>query len=147
MSLRQAFAHCARFPAAASRRSGGRVSVPLCPSVLSHRVPVFGLVGHYPANYLIGRKPVPKRLRRNGTFPTPQRIGASLRGIRPDFSGLSPASGLVTYVLLSRLPLHLPDKVRQAPFDLHALGAPPAFVLSQDQTLVDLLRFLPLSNC
>ena len=29
VSLRQAFAHCARFPAAASRRSGGRVSVPL----------------------------------------------------------------------------------------------------------------------
>ena len=28
-SLRQAFAHCAKFPAAASRRSGGRVSVPL----------------------------------------------------------------------------------------------------------------------
>ena len=28
-SLRQAFAHCARFPAAASRRSGGRVAVPL----------------------------------------------------------------------------------------------------------------------
>ena len=28
-SLRQALAHCAKFPAAASRRSGGRVSVPL----------------------------------------------------------------------------------------------------------------------
>src|SRR3990172_729151 len=28
-SLRQAFAHCAKFPAAASRRSGGRFSVPL----------------------------------------------------------------------------------------------------------------------
>ena len=39
-SLRQAFAHCARFPAAASRRSGGRVSVPLWPVVLSHRLPV-----------------------------------------------------------------------------------------------------------
>ena len=57
-SLRQAFAHCARFPAAASRRSGGRVSVPLWPVVLSHRLPVVGLVGHYPANYLMGRKPV-----------------------------------------------------------------------------------------
>ena len=29
VSLHQAFAHCGRFPAAASRRSGGRVSVPL----------------------------------------------------------------------------------------------------------------------
>jgi hypothetical protein len=37
-------------------------------------------------------------------------------------------------VLLSRLPL----ANRASPgrsFDLHALGAPPAFVLSQDQTL------------
>ena len=57
-SLRQAFAHCARFPAAASRRSGGRVSVPLWPVVLSHRLPVVGLVGRYPTNYLIGRKPI-----------------------------------------------------------------------------------------
>ena len=61
VSLRQAFAHCAIFPAAASRRSGGRVSVPLWPIVLSHRLPVLGLVGRYPANYLIGRKPLPKR--------------------------------------------------------------------------------------
>ena len=57
-SLRQAFAHCARFPAAASRRSGGRVSVPLWPVVLSHRLPVVSLVGRYPTNYLIGRKPL-----------------------------------------------------------------------------------------
>ena len=56
--LRQAFAHCARFPAAASRRSGGRVSVPLWLVVLSHQLPVLGLVGHYPANNLIGRKPI-----------------------------------------------------------------------------------------
>ena len=61
VSLRQAFAHCAIFPAAASRRSGGRVSVPLWPIMLSHRLPVLGLVGHYPTNYLIGRKPLPKR--------------------------------------------------------------------------------------
>ena len=61
VSLRQAFAHCARFPAAASRRSGGRVSVPLCPSVLSHRVFVFDLVGRYPTNYLINRKPLQER--------------------------------------------------------------------------------------
>ncbi len=57
-SLRQAFAHCARFPAAASRRSGGRVSVPLWPVMLSHRLPVTALVARYPTNYLIGRTSV-----------------------------------------------------------------------------------------
>ncbi len=110
VSLRQAFAHCARFPAAASRRSGGRVSVPLCPFVLSHRVPVFGLVGHYPPQLPDRPQARPKAAPPKWDLSSPQRIGASLRGIRPDFSGLSPASGLVTYVLLSRLPLPLPDK-------------------------------------
>ncbi len=57
-SLRQAFAHCARFPAAASRRSGGRVSVPLWPVVLSHRLSVNGLVGRYPTNNLMERKSI-----------------------------------------------------------------------------------------
>ena len=60
-SLHQAFAHCARFPIAASRRSEARVSVPLWPSVLSDRLPVIGLVGIYPANYLIGRRLIFKR--------------------------------------------------------------------------------------
>ena len=43
-------------------------------------------------------------------------------------------------MLLTRSPLSLhivtpKGSVVQAPFDLHVLGAPPAFVLSQDQTL------------
>ena len=49
-SLRQAFAHCARFPTAASRRSLGRVSVPVWLIVLSDQLPVIALVGRYPAN-------------------------------------------------------------------------------------------------
>ena len=48
--LRQAFAHCARFPTAASRRSLDRVSVPVWPCALSGRLPIFALVGHYPTN-------------------------------------------------------------------------------------------------
>src|SRR5690606_29360638 len=48
--LRQAFAHCARFPAAASRRSLGRVSVPVWLIVLSDQLPVKALVGRYPTN-------------------------------------------------------------------------------------------------
>ena len=74
VSLRQAFAHCARFPAAASRRSGGRVSVPLWPIVLSHRLPVLGLVSHYLTNYLIGRGPLLKRRPERDTFTCPTVI-------------------------------------------------------------------------
>ncbi len=48
--LRQAFAHCAKFPTAASRRSLDRVSVPVWLIVLSDQLPVLALVGHYPAN-------------------------------------------------------------------------------------------------
>jgi hypothetical protein len=49
-SLRQAFAHCARFPTAASRRSLDRVSVPVWLIILSDQLPVSALVGHYPTN-------------------------------------------------------------------------------------------------
>src|SRR5712691_4101992 len=48
--LRQALAHCAKFPTAASRRSLDRVSVPVWPITLSGRLPIVALVGHYPAN-------------------------------------------------------------------------------------------------
>ena len=60
-SLRQAFAHCARFPTAASRRSLDRVSVPVWLIILSDQLPVSGLVGHYPTNYLMGRRLVSRR--------------------------------------------------------------------------------------
>ena len=48
--LRQAFAQCAKFPTAASRRSLDRVSVPVWLIVLSDQLPVVALVGSYPAN-------------------------------------------------------------------------------------------------
>ena len=48
--LRQAFAHCAKFLTAASRRSMARVSVPLWLAVLSDQLLIEALVGHYPAN-------------------------------------------------------------------------------------------------
>src|SRR3954453_2977057 len=60
-SLHQASAHCAIFPTAASRRSLGRVSVPVWPVALSGRLPVVALVGHHPTNKLIGREPIPDR--------------------------------------------------------------------------------------
>ena len=37
-------------------------------------------------------------------------------------------------MLRTRSPL-IPEPKLRSPFDLHVLGAPPAFVLSQDQTL------------
>ena len=57
--LRQAVAHCAKFLAAASRRSLGRISVPVWLIILSDQLPIVALVGHYPTNKLMGRGPVP----------------------------------------------------------------------------------------
>ena len=66
-SLHQACAHCAISPTAASRRSLGRISVPVWPTTLSGRLPVDALVGHHPTNKLIGREPIPRR----NIFPRP----------------------------------------------------------------------------
>ena len=59
--LRQAFAHCAIFPTAASRRSLDRVSVPVWLIILSDQLPVLALVSLYLTNKLIGREPLIKR--------------------------------------------------------------------------------------
>ena len=48
--LRQGFPHCAIFPTAASRRSLGRVSVPVWLIILSDQLPIVALVGRYPTN-------------------------------------------------------------------------------------------------
>ena len=71
-SLRQAFAHCAKFLIAAPRRSLGRVSVPVRLTILSDQLPVVALVGRYPTNKLIGRKPIPKPLARFNRSGMPQ---------------------------------------------------------------------------
>ena len=68
-SLRQAFAHCARFPTAASRRSLGRVSVPVWLIVLSDQLRIVALVSLYLTNKLIRRGLVPDR-RPKLPFPT-----------------------------------------------------------------------------
>ena len=54
--LRQAFAHCAIFPTAASRRSLDRVSVPVWLIILSDQLPVLALVSSYLTNKLMGRR-------------------------------------------------------------------------------------------
>ncbi len=54
--LRQAFAHCAIFPTAASRRSLGRVSVPVWLIILSDQLRIVTLVSLYLTNKLILRR-------------------------------------------------------------------------------------------
>ena len=61
-SLHQAFAHCAISLTAASRRSLGRVSVPVWGTTLSGPLPVVGLVSRYLTNYLMGRDLLLKRI-------------------------------------------------------------------------------------
>jgi hypothetical protein len=100
------------------------------PVTLSGRLPVVALVGHYPTNKLIGRGPIPSRK----TFHHQTMRPAVISGISPNFLELSQSRGQVAHVLLTRSPLEHPPEGR-ASFDLHVLSTPPAFVLSQDQTL------------
>ena len=87
--LDQACAHCPIFPTAASRRSLGRVSVPVWPVTLSGRLPVVALVSRYLTNKLIGREPIPNRR----SFPPPTMWRKVVFGIRPDFSVLFRSQG------------------------------------------------------
>ena len=60
--LRQAFAHCAIFPTAASRRSLDRVSVPVWLIILSDQLNIVAMVGHYPTIKLMFRRPIHRRM-------------------------------------------------------------------------------------
>jgi hypothetical protein len=91
-SLDQGCPHCPRFPTAASRRSLGRVSVPVWLIVLSDQLPITGLVGRYPTNYLIGRGPIPGRLSFGSFSLDPERhrvLAAVSRGC-PQAQGRCP---------------------------------------------------------
>ncbi len=54
--LGQGFPHCRKFPTAASRRSLGRVSVPVWLFGLSAQLRIVDLVSRYLTNYLMRRK-------------------------------------------------------------------------------------------
>ena len=110
-SLHQAFAHCARSPAAASRRSGGRVSVPLWPIVLSHRLPVEGLVGRYPANYLIGRESLLEQQQLPVAFPHRRLHQWANAVLIPVSRGYPPLEGrsLTRYSAVRRCPDNLAE--------------------------------------
>ncbi len=98
--------------------------------VLSDQLPIIALVGRYPTNKLIGRRPLLWRL---SALASPPCGALALWGISSSFPELSPARGQVTYVLRTRPPL---SWVAPGPHDLHVLGPPLAFTLSQDQTLL-----------
>ena len=104
--LHQACAHCAIFPTAASRRSLGRISVPVWPVALSGRLPVEALVSHYLTNKLIGREPIPDRR----SFPHPPRRASVISGISSCFQLVFRSQGQVAHVLLTRSPLMHPRR-------------------------------------
>ena len=75
--------------------------MPLWPVALSGRLSVVALVGCYPAYYLMGREPLPKRF---SLTPSSCDI-VVLCGISTCFQVLSPSLGQVIHVLLTRAPL------------------------------------------
>ena len=101
------------------------------PANLSVRLPIAGLVSHYLTNYLIGRELILQRITPLITMPCGIVM---LCGISVRFQTLSPTVGQIAHALLTRPPL-IPQPKLIPSLDLHVLGAPPAFVLSQDQTL------------
>ena len=128
--LGQGCPHCPISPTAASRRSLVRVSVPVWGTVLSDPLPIVGSVGRHPADYLMGRMPVPDRR----SFDPP---GMPPRGRMAGYPAFPPAirpSG-VGCIRVTHPSATLNHPKVALPFDLHVLGLPLAFILSQDQTL------------
>ena len=102
--LRQAFAHCAKFPTAASRRSLDRISIPVWLIVLSDQLPIIALVSHYLTNKLIGRRFILKYEPKPALTTSPEE-NVALFGISPAFAELSQSLRQITYVLLTRSPV------------------------------------------
>ncbi len=102
--LRQPFGHCAIFLTAASRRSLGRISVPVWPVALSGRLPIVALVGHYPTNKLMGRRSISWHYPKAAFTIKPCDL-IVVSGISTALAMLSRSSRQVTYVLLTRSPV------------------------------------------
>ena len=106
--LHQACAHCAISLTAASRRSLGRVSVPMWPFNLSVRLLIVDLVSRYLTNYLIRRESILQRIAPLITESCGSVISC---GIIVRFQTLSPSVRQVTHALLTRPPLTLRSKL------------------------------------
>ena len=105
------------------------------PITLSGRLPIEALVGHYPTNKLIGRGPIQRRQVPKDPRLSPRRLASTrTHTVLPPVSRGYPLP-------LGRLPTRYSPVRRSCtpegalPLDLHVLGTPPAFILSQDQTL------------
>jgi hypothetical protein len=96
-------------------------------ATLSGQLPVVALVGRHPANELIGREPLapPRR------FPSPRMPGEKRMRYYPAVGPAIPRGAAGR----SRVTHPFAGCVSRHPRDLHVLSTPPAFVLSQDQTL------------
>lgn len=92
-----------------------RVSVPSVGVSLSAPLRVVGLVGHYPTNYLMRRRPLKKRI-----APLPRRDYRVLRHLSMEYPRLFGEYLRITTSFAVGL----------NPLDLHALSTPLAFILS-----------------
>ena len=99
--LRQGCPHCAIFPTAASRRSLGRVSVPVWGVFLSEPLDIVAMVGRCPAIKLMSREPI--RYRR--TFQPKAMQPHVVWDISRRFHRLSPCIGQVAHVLRTLPPV------------------------------------------
>ena len=130
--LRQTFVHCGRFPTAASRRSLGRVSVPMWPVTLSGRLLIVALVGRYPTNWLIRRGSISYH---RSFSHCAMRHCALMRFYQP-FPAAIPLYEAGYPRVTHPSATNFEKQAFHRPFDLHVLSTPPAFILSQDQTLM-----------
>ena len=102
--------------------------------ILSDQLPIVALVGRYPANKLMGRGLIPMRkLTYRGLLSTHDEMDsytvlAGLSSRYPEHKGRSSTR---------YSPVRRSTQGPKPPFshDLHVLSTPPAFNLSQDQTL------------
>ena len=94
------------------------------------------MVSHHPTNKLISREPISLQKPQRPLSHTPHAESAEHPVLAPISERYPKEKGrLLTCYSPVRHSHHTTTKATQIPFDLHVLSTPPAFVLSQDQTL------------
>ena len=104
-------------------------------ATLSRPLPVVALVGRYPTNKLIGHEPLPDRRSFARWIMRSCGVIGYYRHFRKGPKSAAMPESRVRYPCIPRpFATLLATEVTFA-FDLHVLAMPPAFALSQDQTL------------